>query len=70
MVSAGQICKTLSFKLTDDSAILIVMAGDARWIIKIQTQFGCKAKMLNAEEVVHFTGHPVGEFVRSGCLYR
>lgn len=33
-VRPGQICKTLSFKLTDDSAILIVMAGDAGWIIK------------------------------------
>ena len=60
-VRPGQICKTLSFKLTDDSAILIVMAGDARLDNKkFKTQFGCKAKMLNAEEVVHFTGHPIG----------
>lgn len=60
-VAPGQICKTLSFKLTDESAILVVMAGDARLDNKkFKTQFGCKAKMLTADDVVLFTGHPVG----------
>ncbi len=58
---AGQlIAKTLSFYL-DDSAILILAAGDARIDNrKYRDTFGCKAKMLSPEDVVRFTGHEVG----------
>ncbi len=54
------IAKTLSFSM-GDSAILILAAGDARIDNrKYRDQFGCKAKMLCAEDALRFTGHPVG----------
>ncbi|MCG8572681.1 MAG: YbaK/EbsC family protein [Spirochaetes bacterium] len=59
-VEPGRIAKTLSFK-QNDSALLIVTAGDARTDNqKFKTQFGFKAKMLSQDEVLKFTGHAVG----------
>jgi len=59
-VQPGQIAKTLSLWLKDE-VVLLVMGGDARIDNrKFKDQFGGKAKMLNAEEVVEHTGHPVG----------
>lgn len=57
----ARIAKTLSFKLHDDSVILIVTAGDAKVDnAKYKHFFGCKAKMLTAEEVEPFIGHAIG----------
>ncbi len=59
-VEPGQIGKTLSFKL-EEEPILIVTAGDAKISnSKYKARFSKKAKMLNAEEVLEHTGHPVG----------
>ena len=57
----ARIAKTLSFKLTDGSCILIVAAGDAKVDnAKYKHFFGCKAKMLGAEEVEPLIGHAIG----------
>lgn len=57
---ASRIAKTLSF-MVDGQAILIVTAGDAKIDNpKYKAQFGTKAKMLTAEEVVDMVGHAVG----------
>ncbi|MEN3753543.1 YbaK/EbsC family protein [Mangrovibacter sp. SLW1] len=59
-VEPGQIAKTLSLKVKQD-VILIVAKGDARLDNKkLKAAFGAKAKMLNSDEVVTWTGHPVG----------
>lgn len=59
-VTPSRIAKTLSFK-AEDGAILVVAAGDARIDnAKFKAEFGIKAKMLSAEEVLEFTGHAVG----------
>lgn len=59
-VIPAKIAKTLSFKV-DDSAVLIVAAGDAKIDNrKYKDQFATKAKMLSPEEVVEFTGHAIG----------
>lgn len=59
-VEAGRIAKTLSFRLNDGRAILLVARGDARIDNrKFKDTFG-KGKMLPPEEVVELTGHPVG----------
>jgi len=60
-VEGARICKTLSFKKGEDACILIQMAGDAKINNrKFKDQFGFKAKMLSAEEVVEYTGHAIG----------
>ena len=60
-VEGARICKTLSFKNGEEGCILIQMAGDAKINNrKFKDQFGFKAKMLTAEEVVAFTGHAIG----------
>lgn len=47
----ARIAKTLSFKLHDESVILIVTAGDAKVDnAKYKHFFGCKAKMLSAKD--------------------
>jgi len=59
-VAPGQIAKTLSLWVKDE-VILIVLGGDARIDNqKFKAQFKVKARMLDAEEVVRWTGHPVG----------
>lgn len=57
----ARIAKTLSFKLHDDSVILIVTSGDAKVDnAKYKHFFGCKAKMLSADEVEPLIGHAIG----------
>ncbi|AIR04814.1 prolyl-tRNA synthetase [Cedecea neteri] len=59
-VAPGQIAKTLSLKVKND-IILIVAKGDARLDNKkLKEAFGAKARMLSSDEVVNWTGHPVG----------
>lgn len=59
-VEPARIAKTLSFK-SEDGAMLIVTAGDAKIDnAKFKAAFGFKAKMLTPEEVLEWTGHPVG----------
>lgn len=59
-VAPAQIAKTLSLWL-GDQVILLILGGDARIDNrKYKDRFKSKAKMLNAEEVVEWTGHPVG----------
>jgi prolyl-tRNA editing enzyme YbaK/EbsC (Cys-tRNA(Pro) deacylase) len=64
-VQPGEIAKTLSFKLKE-RYILVVTRGDAKIDNrKYKDNFGEKARMLDAEEVVQVTGHPVG----GGCPF-
>jgi prolyl-tRNA editing enzyme YbaK/EbsC (Cys-tRNA(Pro) deacylase) len=59
-LETGQIAKTLALHRKDD-VILLVLNGDARIDNqKYKARFGVKAKMLDAEEVVAWTSHPVG----------
>ena len=63
-VAPGQIAKTLAFWIGEraqNKAVLIVAGGMARIDNKkFKAFFGAKGKMLNAEEVVALTSHPVG----------
>lgn len=60
-VVPAKIAKSLSFKDKEGNAFLVVTAGDAKVDNKkFRTQFGVKAKMLTAEEVVEQTGHVIG----------
>lgn len=55
-----RIAKTLSFK-NGEGCMLILCAGDGRIDNhKFKAQFGIKAKMPSADEVVEMVGHPVG----------
>lgn len=59
-VAPALIAKTMAFKLKDRE-ILIVTSGDARIDNrKYKDYFHEKATMLNHEEVLEITGHPVG----------
>ncbi|WP_380184642.1 YbaK/EbsC family protein [Kalamiella sp. sgz302252] len=59
-VKPGQIAKTLSLKVKD-RVILIVTSGDLRLDNrKLKAMLGAKARMLSTDEVVSWTGHPVG----------
>ncbi len=59
-VTPGQIAKTLSLKVKD-RVVLIVTRGDARLDNrKLKQALGAKARMLSTDEVVNWTGHPVG----------
>lgn len=59
-VEPGQIAKTLSLKVKNE-VVLIVAKGDSRLDNKkLKAQFGAKARMLSCDEVVTWTGHPVG----------
>lgn len=56
----ARIAKTLSF-MAGEKPLLIVMAGDTRIDNhKYKEQFGCKAKMMTAEELARFTGLQFG----------
>lgn len=60
-VEPARIAKTLSFHSGEEGCILIVTAGDAKVDSgKFKRQFGIKAKMLSADEVLQWTGHAVG----------
>lgn len=57
----ARICKTISFRKPEGGCILVQTAGDSKINnSKYKTQFGFKAKMLTAEEVLEYTGHAVG----------
>ncbi len=59
-VAPGQIAKTLSLKI-GAQVFLVVARGDLRLDNKKAKQaFGGKPRMLEADEVVAVTGHPVG----------
>ncbi|MBE5251381.1 YbaK/EbsC family protein [Mixta mediterraneensis] len=59
-VTPGQIAKTLSLKVKDN-VVLIVTRGDARLDNrKLKAALGAKARMLSVDEVINWTGHPVG----------
>jgi len=59
-VATGQIAKTLCLWLQDE-AVLLVLGGDARIDNrKFKATFAAKAKMLDADAVLKWTGHPVG----------
>ena len=59
-VEPARIAKTLSFR-TDDGAMLVVAAGDARIDnAKFKARFTIKAKMLAYDEVPQYIGHAVG----------
>ncbi|MGK3143237.1 YbaK/EbsC family protein [Pantoea sp. C2G6] len=59
-VTPGQIAKTLSLKVKND-VVLIVTRGDARLDNrKLKAALGAKARMLSVDEVINWTGHPVG----------
>ena len=59
-VTPGEIAKTLSLKVKE-SVVLIVTRGDARLDNrKLKAALGAKARMLSVDEVVSWTGHPVG----------
>lgn len=59
-VEPARIAKTISLQ-ADNGCILVVAAGDAKIDNgKFKAEFHRKAKMLNAEEVLPLTGHPVG----------
>lgn len=56
-----RIAKTLSFKMKDGNAILIVTAGDVKIDnSKFKARFHTKAKMLASEEVESLIGYPIG----------
>lgn len=61
-VDPARIAKTLSFRGTEpDTAILVVMAGDARVHNgAFKRAFGTKAHMLHGDEVERLTGHQPG----------
>ncbi|MES2149233.1 MAG: YbaK/EbsC family protein [Pseudomonadota bacterium] len=59
-VEPGRIAKTLAFRLGDGRVVLLVASGDARIDNKkFKSAFG-KGRMLDADDVVTLTGHPVG----------
>jgi prolyl-tRNA editing enzyme YbaK/EbsC (Cys-tRNA(Pro) deacylase) len=59
-VAPGQIAKTLALRL-GDHAILLVTRGDARLDNqKTKAVFAARPRMLDAEETLALTGHPVG----------
>lgn len=60
-VASARIAKTLSFRGSEEKAILIVAAGDAKIDNKkFRHQFGFKARMLSPDEVLEQTGHAIG----------
>ncbi len=59
-VEGARIAKTLSFAY-GEGCILLVTAGDARVNSgAFKREFGCKANMLSAEQVLQLTGNAVG----------
>lgn len=59
-VELNQIAKSLTFR-TNDKAVLIVMAGDAKVDSKkFRDTFNVKSKMLDLDEATRLTGYPIG----------
>jgi prolyl-tRNA editing enzyme YbaK/EbsC (Cys-tRNA(Pro) deacylase) len=60
-VRPARIAKTLSFRGSEENAILIVAAGDAKIDNKkFRAKFGFKPRMLSSDEVLEQTGHVIG----------
>ncbi len=60
-VIPARICKTISFLDPEGGCVLVQTAGDTKINNgKFKRQFGFKAKMLTADQVLEFTGHAVG----------
>lgn len=60
-VEPGQIAKTMSFKIKESNCLLVIAAGDKRIDNrKFKDALQAKAKMLDPDEVLEVTGHPVG----------
>ena len=56
-----RIAKSLSFKIADNKAVIVVAAGDVRVDNKkFKSFFQKKLKMLSGNEVKDFTGHEIG----------
>ena len=56
-----RIAKSLSFKIDDNKAVIVVAAGDVRVDNKkFKSFFQKKLKMLSGDEVKNFTGHEIG----------
>jgi prolyl-tRNA editing enzyme YbaK/EbsC (Cys-tRNA(Pro) deacylase) len=56
-----RIAKSLSFKIGDNKAVIVVAAGDVRVDNKkFKSFFQKKLKMLSCDEVKNFTGHEIG----------
>ncbi len=59
-VEPARIAKTMAFQM-DDSAILLVSAGDAKvWNAPFKARFHTKPKMVPADQLVDLVGHPMG----------
>jgi prolyl-tRNA editing enzyme YbaK/EbsC (Cys-tRNA(Pro) deacylase) len=59
-VIPARIAKSISLK-QGDTAVVIVVAGDMKLDNrKYKDRFGIKARMLNPEEALQFTGHAIG----------
>lgn len=60
-VIPARIAKTISFRGSEEIAILIVAAGDAKVDNKkFRQRFGFKPRMLSPDEVLEQTGHAIG----------
>lgn len=60
-VESARIAKSIALKGDQDHCVMIVAAGDAKIDnAKFKAEFGIKAKMLNADEVLALTGYAVG----------
>ena len=59
-VEPGQIAKTLAIRI-NGCVLLVVARGDARLDnLKSKAEFGGRPRMLDAQETLALTGHPVG----------
>ncbi|MBR5429126.1 MAG: YbaK/EbsC family protein [Firmicutes bacterium] len=60
-VAPELIAKTLTYTLKDGSPIIIVTSGTARVSNrKFKDCFHCKARMMEHEQALELTGHPIG----------
>ena len=60
-VIPARIAKSISLRGQNNSAFVVVTAGDVKLENhKFKNQFNFKARMLNSEEALEFTGHAVG----------
>lgn len=67
-VTPARIAKSLTFK-EENGCIMIVAAGDVKIDNhKFKLEFGQKAKMLKADEVIAITGHEIGGVCPFGLL--
>lgn len=59
-VAPALIAKTMAFQM-DDSAVLVVSAGDAKvWNAPFKAKFHTKPRMVPADQLEDLVGHPMG----------